>query len=88
MGYKGVGAQGVLGNIYTGVPFGKSMAEAAVVRLQKVKGLTTPKKTYYRHQITVPADIIEALGWEPGDLIGVSTKGDRVILRKRVLSPP
>ncbi|MFZ0699815.1 MAG: AbrB/MazE/SpoVT family DNA-binding domain-containing protein [Thermoplasmata archaeon] len=64
------------------------MAEAAVVRLQRVKGLTTPKKTYYRHQITVPADIIEQVGWEPGDLIGVTAKGDRVILRKRVLSPP
>lgn len=63
------------------------MAEAAVVRLQKVKGLTTRTKTYYRYQITVPANVVGGLGWEPGDLIGVSTKGDRVILRRRVLAP-
>ena len=64
------------------------MAEAPVVRLQRVKGLTTQTKTYYRYQITVPAEIVVELGWQPGDLIGVSMKGDRVTLRKRVLSPP
>lgn len=63
------------------------MAEEAIMRLQKVKGLTTRTKTYYRYQITVPAGIIEALGWDQGDMIGVTMKGDRVTLRKRVLSP-
>lgn len=56
------------------------------MRLQKVKGLTTQTKTYYRYQVTVPAKVVEGLGWEPGDLIEVSTKSDRVILRKKVLA--
>jgi len=64
------------------------MAEEVIVRLQRVKGLTTQTKTYYRHQITVPAEIVLRLGWEPGDMISVDVKGDRVTLRKRVLSPP
>ena len=64
------------------------MAEEVIVRLQKVKGLTTQTKTYYRYQITVPAGVVEQLGWVPGDMIAVQTRNDRAILRKRVLSPP
>jgi AbrB family looped-hinge helix DNA binding protein len=63
------------------------MAEEAIVTLQMVKGLTTKTKTYYRYQITVPAKVVERLGWAPGDMIGVTIQRGGVALRKKVFAP-
>ena len=76
--YYITGAYSVLGGV---------MAEESVVKLQKVAGLTVGEKTYYRWQVTIPAEIVEKLGWEKGYLIAVSERNGTVSLRRRVLAP-
>jgi len=63
------------------------MAEEVTVKLQRVVGLKVGDKTYYRWQITLPAAVVDKLGWEQGDLIAVTARKDGAVLRRRVLSP-
>jgi bifunctional DNA-binding transcriptional regulator/antitoxin component of YhaV-PrlF toxin-antitoxin module len=63
------------------------MAEETTVKLQRVTGLKVKDKTYYRWQVTLPVEVVNALGWEQGDMIGVTVQRGRVVLRKRVFAP-
>jgi hypothetical protein len=64
-----------------------AVADEVTVKLQKVVGLKIGDKTYYRWQITLPAGVVEKVGWGQGDLIAVTARKDGVLLRRRVLSP-
>jgi len=63
------------------------MAEEVTVKLQRVIGLKVGDKTYYRWQITLPAAVVDKLGWKQGDLIAVTARKDGAVLRRRVLAP-
>ncbi len=64
-----------------------AVAVETTVKLQRVTGLKVGDKTYYRWQITLPAAVVEKMGWGQGDLIAVMPRKEGVVLRRRVLSP-
>jgi AbrB family looped-hinge helix DNA binding protein len=63
------------------------VVEEVTVKLQRVTGLKVDDKTYYRWQVTIPAAVVEKMGWSQGDLVGVTARKDGVLLRRRILSP-
>jgi AbrB family looped-hinge helix DNA binding protein len=62
------------------------MAEETIVKLQRVTGLKVGDKTYYRWQVTVPAEIVAKLGWGQGDMIGVTVHRGGIALRRKVFA--
>ena len=44
-------------------------------------------KVKKKSQITIPKEVREKLGVEPGDYFNVDTKGDKIVLTPQVISP-
>lgn len=52
------------------------------MKLQRVVNRKTADRTYYKWKLQLPPDLVEAVGWEPGDEIEATrTEDGRVILR-------
>ncbi len=52
-----------------------------MARLQKQFAYRYKDKEHYKHQITIPKEVIQKLGWKEGTEIEQSVSGDRLILR-------
>ena len=51
------------------------------MRLQRVGNRKVGEKTYYKHIITLPDEVVVKLGWRPGVELSIETRGERVVLR-------
>lgn len=57
------------------------------VKLQRSRALKVGEKEYYRWTITLPPDIVTALGWGRGDILDAEVKGDKVVIRRLAPAP-
>lgn len=51
------------------------------MRLQRVTNRARGDKVYHKWQVTLPPDLVEALGWEPGTDLDASAEGGTLVLR-------
>ncbi len=42
---------------------------------------------YYSYEVTIPKELVERLGWKPGDRIIVRLEGSKIILEKAEIKP-
>lgn len=52
------------------------------MKLQRVTNRARGNKTYHKWQVTIPPEVIEALGWKPGDELEPETTKDLLILKR------
>jgi hypothetical protein len=57
------------------------------MRLQRAVNLHGAKKTYYRWQLFVPADLIGELGWRNGDELRGNAAGGKLVLTRVAKAP-
>ena len=58
-------------------------AEIDIVKLRKRgSGLG-----YYSYEVTIPKELVERLGWKPGDRIIVRLEGSRIVLERAEIRP-
>lgn len=52
------------------------------MRLQRLVNRKVRDKTYYKWVLTVPGDLIDALGWAPGEALQARLEGEALVLER------
>ena len=53
------------------------------MKLQRIVSRKVSDKTYYKWQVTLPPEAIEALRWKEGDELEPETKANRLLILKK-----